>query len=114
MNIYVGNLDYQLTEDNLKIAFQVYGEVESVKILTDRDTGRSKGFGFVEMPEKKEALKAIEVLNGTELGGKTITVDEARPRPVSNNHRSGFGGGGRSKAGGGRRDRSGGGGRNRF
>jgi RNA recognition motif-containing protein len=115
MNIYVGNLDYQLTEDNLKIAFQAYGEVESVKILTDRDTGRSKGFGFVEMPEKEEALKAIEVLNGTELGGKTITVNEARPRPVSNNQRSGFGGGGRSKAGGGRHGRSsGGGGRNRF
>ncbi len=103
MNIYVGNLDYQLTEDNLKTAFQVYGEVESVRILTDRDTGRPKGFGFVEMPEKEEALKAIEALNGAELGGRTVTVNESRPKPQRNSRRGGFGGGGR-----------GGGGRNRF
>jgi RNA recognition motif-containing protein len=114
MNIFVGNLDYQLTEDNLKTAFQAYGEAESARILTDRDTGRSKGFGFVEMPEKEEALKAIEALNGTELGGKTITVNEARPKLQRNNRRGGFGGGGRSKAGGGGRGGSGGGGRNRF
>ena len=91
MNIYVGNLDYQLTEDNLKTAFQAYGEVESVRILTDRDTGRPKGFGFVEMPEKEEALKAIEGLNGTDLGGRPLTVNEARPK--RNNRGGGFGGG---------------------
>jgi len=107
MNIYVGNLDYQLTEDNLKAAFQAYGDVESVRIITDRDTGRPKGFGFIEMPEKEEALKAIEALNGTELGGRKITVNESRPRPQRNNRRGGFGGGGR-------RGGSGGGGRNRF
>ncbi len=105
MNIYVGNLDYQLTEDNLKTAFQAYGDVESVRIITDRDTGRPKGFGFVEMPEKEEASKAIEALNGTELGGRTITVNESRPKPRHNDHRGGFGGG---------RGGSGGGGRNRF
>ena len=94
MNIYVGNLDYQLTEDNLKSAFQAYGEVESARILTDRDTGRSKGFGFVEMPEREEALKAIEALNGTGLGEKTITVNEARPKPQRNTRGGGRGGGG--------------------
>ncbi len=93
MNIFVGGLSYQLTEDELKTAFESYGEVESAKIIEDRDTGRSKGFGFVEMPEKEEALKAIEGLNGTELGGKTITVNEARPKPRRNDHRGGFGGG---------------------
>jgi RNA recognition motif-containing protein len=107
MNIYVGNLDYQLTEDNLKVVFQAYGDVESVRIITDRDTGRPKGFGFIEMPEKEEALKAIEALDGTELGGRKITVNESRPRPQRNNRRGGFGGGGR-------RGGSGGGGRNRF
>ncbi len=91
MNIYVGNLDYQLTEDNHKSAFQAYGEVESVRILTDRDTDRPKGFGFVEMPEKEEAFKAIEGLNGTDLGGRTLTVNEARPK--RNNGGGGFGGG---------------------
>ncbi len=106
MNIYVGNLDYHLTEDNLKTTFGAYGEVESVRILTDRDSGRPKGFGFVEMPEKEEALKAIEALNGTELGGRTIVGNEARPKPQRNNGRGGFGGG--------RRGGSGGGGRNRF
>ncbi len=93
MNIYVGNLDYQLTEDDLKTTFQAYGEVESVRILTDRDTGRPKGFGFVEMPEKEEALKAIEGLNGNDLGGKTITVNEARPKKPRNDRRGGFDGG---------------------
>jgi RNA recognition motif-containing protein len=91
MNIFIGGLDYQLNGDNLKAAFEAYGEVESAKIIEDRDTGRSKGFGFVEMPEKEEALKAIEGLNGTELGGKTITVNEARPK--RNNRGGGFGGG---------------------
>ncbi len=99
MNIYVGNLDYQLNEDNIKPAFQAYGEVESVRIITDRDTGRPKGFGFVEMPEKEDALKAIEALNGTDLGGKTITVNEARPKPQRNKGRGGPGGGRRGGSG---------------
>ena len=99
MNIYVGNLDYQLIEDNLETAFQAYGEVESARIITDRDTGRSKGFGFVEMPEKEDALEAIKALNGTGLGEKTITVNEAHQKPQSNKGRGGFGGG---RGGGGR------------
>jgi RNA recognition motif-containing protein len=92
MNIYVGNLDYQLTEDNLKAAFEAYGEVETARIIEDRSTGRSKGFGFVEMPEKEEALKAIEGLNETELGGRKIIVNEARPKTRSNGRRGGPGG----------------------
>ena len=93
MDIYVGNLDYQLTEDDIKPVFQAYGEVGSVKIITDSDTGNSRGFCFVEMPEKEEALKAIEALNGTDLGGKTITVNEARPKLQSKKGRGGPGGG---------------------
>ncbi len=107
MNIYVGNLGYEVTEDELKTAFQAYGEVETARIITDRDTGRSKGFGFVEMPEKEEALKAIEGLNETALGERTISVNEARPKPKSDSRggRSGgggFGGGRGGGAGGGR------------
>lgn len=105
MNIYVGNLSYQLTEDELKSAFEAHGEVESARIVNDRDTGRSKGFGFVEMPEKDQATAAIEALNGSELGGRTITVNEARPKAPRNNRgggRGGFGGGRGGGYGGGR------------
>ncbi len=109
MDIYVGNFSYEMTEDELKTAFEAYVEVESAKIITDRDSGRSKGFGFVQMPEKQEAQAAIEALNGTELGGRTITVNESRPKPRrSNRGGGGFGGGGR---GGGGRGGFGGGGR---
>ncbi|HNW16259.1 MAG TPA: RNA-binding protein [bacterium] len=80
MNIYVGNLAYNLSEDELKAAFEAFGKVESARFVTDRDTGRSKGFGFVEMPNKDEATKAINALNGTELQGRTLTANEARPR----------------------------------
>jgi RNA recognition motif-containing protein len=93
MNIYVGNLSYELTEDDLRAAFQAHGEVESVNIIVDRNTGRAKGFGFVEMPEKDQAQAAIEALNGTDLGGRTLAVNEARPKAPRSDR--GFGGGGR-------------------
>jgi RNA recognition motif-containing protein len=92
MNIYVGNLDYKLTEADLKTIFQSYGEVESAKVIVDRETGRSRGFGFVKMPKNEEALKAVKALNGTEMSGKKILVNKARPKPQRNTHRGGFGG----------------------
>lgn len=80
MNIYVGNLSYDTSEDDLRSAFEAYGEVDSAKIITDRDTGRSKGFGFVEMPDQGNGTSAIDGLNGQELGGRPLRVNEARPR----------------------------------
>jgi RNA recognition motif-containing protein len=80
MNIYVGNLSYGMTEDELRDAFAAYGDVSSVKILMDRETGRSRGFAFVEMPNKSEGETAITQLNGKDLGGRTLRVNEARPR----------------------------------
>jgi RNA recognition motif-containing protein len=80
MNIYVGNLAFSLTEDELRDAFAAHGDVSSAKIISDRDTGRSKGFGFVEMPNDSEANAAIEDLNGKELNGRPVRVNEARPR----------------------------------
>jgi RNA recognition motif-containing protein len=80
MNIYVGNLSYGMSEDELREAFSAYGDVSSVKILTDRETGRSRGFGFVEMPNQSEGEAAVAQLNGKELGGRTLRVNEARPR----------------------------------
>jgi len=80
MNIYVGNLQYGLNEDELKSVFEEYGSVESAKIITDRETGRSKGFGFVEMPDDNAAQDAINDLDGAELGGRAMRVSEARPR----------------------------------
>ncbi len=80
MNIYVGNLSYGMTESELRDAFAAYGEVESVKILSDRETGRSRGFGFVEMPNQREAEEAIAQLNGKDLGGRSLRINEARPR----------------------------------
>ncbi len=100
--LYVGNLSYSTTEDDLKDAFGKIGEILSVKIITDAATGRSKGFGFVEMASDEDADKAISSLNGTTLMDRTITVNEARPM----RERGGFGGGG----GGGRGGRGGGGG----
>lgn len=79
-SIYVGNLPYQLTDDELREAFAPYGEVTSAKIIIDRDTGRSKGFGFVEMPDKGEADAAIEAMNGQSLQGRDLRVNEARPK----------------------------------
>ena len=80
MNIYITNLAYTTTEEELSQLFEPYGSVESVRIITDRETGRSRGFGFVEMPDATEARAAIAGLNGTALGGRALTVDEARPR----------------------------------
>ena len=80
MNIYIGNLSYEVTEEDLKEAFEVFGEVASIKVIKDNYTGRSKGFGFVEMPAKAEAESAIEGLKGKELKGRSINVNEARPR----------------------------------
>ena len=80
MNIYVGNLAFSLTEEQLREAFEAHGEVSSAKIISDRDTGRSKGFGFVEMPNDGEANAAIDDLNGKDLNGRPVRVNEARPR----------------------------------
>ncbi len=80
MNVYVGNLSYDLSEEDLKTAFAEYGEVTSAKIVSDRYSGRSKGFGFIEMSSDDEAKAAIEGLTGKELAGRAIVVNEARPR----------------------------------
>jgi len=80
MNVYVGNLSYDLSEEDLKTAFGEYGEVTSAKIVSDRYSGRSKGFGFIEMSSDDEAKAAIEGLSGKELAGRAIVVNEARPR----------------------------------
>lgn len=80
MNIYVGNLPYRLTNEKLEETFASFGQVSKANIIMDRETGRSKGFGFVEMPSAAEAEAAINALNGTELEGRNITVNQARPR----------------------------------
>jgi RNA recognition motif-containing protein len=80
VNIYVGNLSYAMSEGELREAFAAFGEVSSVKILVDRETGRSRGFGFVEMPNQGEAESAIAQLNGKDLGGRALRINEARPR----------------------------------
>ena len=80
MNIYTGNLSYDLSEEDLKAAFEEYGEVTSAKIISDRYSGRSKGFGFVEMPSDDAGKAAIEALAGKELGGRPLVVNEARPK----------------------------------
>jgi RNA recognition motif-containing protein len=100
MNIYVGNLSYQVTEQELQRAFEAFGKVESAKIIQDVYSGRSKGFGFVEMPDNDEALSAIDSLNGNEMKGRTLKVNKARPR--SEGHRYGGNRGG-GRRGGGRR-----------
>ena len=92
MNIYVGNLSYDTQDQDLHDAFAAYGAVESARVITDRDSGRSRGFGFVEMPDKSEAEAAISALNESDLQGRTINVNEARPR--EDRSRGGGGGGG--------------------
>jgi RNA recognition motif-containing protein len=99
--IYVGNLSYDTTEEQIKEAFAGMGAIESVSLVTDRDTGRSKGFAFVEMADQAEAKSAIEQLNGTEVDGRTMNVNEARPRAERGPSRGGFGGGGGNRGGGG-------------
>ena len=92
MNIYVGNLSFNATEDDLQNAFGAYGDVVSVKIIMDRDTGRSRGFAFVEMRDAKEGQEAIDGLNLKEIDGRSITVNEARPREDRRDNRGGGGG----------------------
>jgi RNA recognition motif-containing protein len=105
MDIYCGNLAYATTDDGLKAAFAAYGEVTSARVVTDRMTGRSKGFGFVEMPNAEQAEAAIAALNGSEMDGRPIRVNESQPKPQDERRggRGGFGGrGGRGGFGGGR------------
>ena len=97
MNIYVGNLSYDLSEEDLKKAFEEFGQVESAKIITDTYSGRSKGFGFVEMSNEAEAQSAIDGLNGKDLKGRTLNVNQARPRSEGRRgSKQGQGGGRRS------------------
>jgi RNA recognition motif-containing protein len=107
VNIYVGNLSRDLTETELKEAFAVFGEVSTCNIIKDKFTGESRGFGFVEMPNKDEADKAIAGMNGKDMKGRNLTVNEARPR--TDRPRTGGGGGGRGGFGGGRGGFGGGG-----
>jgi len=108
MNIYVGNLSYDTNENDLQSAFERFGTVSSARVATDKYTGKSRGFGFVEMPNSAEARAAIDSLNGTDLGGRSVTVNEARPREDRGGERRGGGGGGGERRGGG------GGGRSRW
>ncbi len=105
-NIFVGNLNFQTTQEDLRSVFEQYGAVENVNIITDRETGQARGFAFVEMTNKNEAETAISVLNGTELNGRAMNVNEARPKTQG----GGGGGGGRGGGGGGYGGGSGGGG----
>lgn len=100
MKIFVGNLDFAATEDSIRTLFEPFGAVENVSLVTDRDTGRSRGFAFVEMTDSAEANRAITALNGTTLGSRALNINEARPK---------VGGGGRPGGGGFRGERSGGG-----
>ena len=114
-NIFVGNLPFSATEDALRDLFSPLGEVQQVRIMTDRDTGKSRGFAFVEMTQDEDAAKAIAALNGKDFDGRALTVNEARPKPArSGGFRSGGGGGyGGNRSGGGGDyggNRSGGGG----
>jgi RNA recognition motif-containing protein len=93
MNIYVGNLSREVTEEDLRQAFEAFGEVTSVKIIKDKHSGESRGFGFVEMASKAEGQSAIDGLNGKELKGRALNVNEARPRTESRGGRGGRGGG---------------------
>ncbi|MBM4134261.1 MAG: RNA-binding protein [Nitrospira sp.] len=105
--IYVGGLPYSATEQQLSELFAPHGTVESARVITDKFTGQSRGFGFVEMATEEDAKKAIAALNATQMGGRTLTVNEAKPQEP----RSGGGGGGRGGFGGGGGDRGGRGGR---
>ena len=93
MNIYVGNLSYEVTEEDLKESFEVFGEVETINVIKDNYTNKSKGFGFVEMSNNADAQSAINGLNDKELKGRTVKVNTARPRTENRSGRGGFGGG---------------------
>ena len=107
--LYVGNLSYGVTDSDLQKLFEPHGSVQSAQVIMDRDSGRSKGFGFVEMDNGDEAQAAIDALNGQQIDGRALTVNEARPREDRGGARGGFGGGG-----GGGRSRSGFGGGKRY
>ncbi len=109
-NIFVGNLSFNTAEDELRQLFEPFGQVDRVSIMTDRDTGRSRGFGFVEMASNEDGEKAIASLNGSQVGGRTINVNEARPKT----ERSGGGGGGGGRDRGDRGGRGGDGRRDRY
>ena len=95
MNIYVGNLSFDTNDGSLKAAFEAHGEVTSAQVITDRDTGQSRGFGFVEMPSDQEAQAAMSALDGSDLDGRQIKVNQAKPRGESRGGGGGGGGGGR-------------------
>ncbi|MGI6375584.1 MAG: RNA recognition motif domain-containing protein [Anaerolineae bacterium] len=103
MNIYVGNLPYRTSDDDLNALFSPFGEVESARVIIDRETGRSRGFGFVEMTDDEQALAAIEGLNGSDFQGRPLTVNQARPRAAGGGGGGGGGGGFRSGPRGGSR-----------
>ncbi len=105
MNIYVGNLSHETTDDDLRQAFEAFGQVESATVIKDRFSGESRGFGFVEMPSKTEAETAIQEMNGKDVKGRAVSVNEARPKAP----RSGGGGGGGGRGGSGRGGSGGGG-----
>ena len=100
-NIFVGNLDFGATDDQVRTLFEAYGTVDRVSIKTDRETGRSRGFAFVEMSNEAEAERAIAALNGTNLGGRALNINEARPKTEGGGGARPFGGGGRPSGGGG-------------
>jgi RNA recognition motif-containing protein len=109
-NIFVGNLSFKTTQEELMAAFSQYGNVERVNIVTDRDSGQPRGFAFVEMTERRDAETAISQLNGAELNGRTMNVNEARPKPQGGGGYGGGGFGGNRGGGGGRGGNRGGGG----
>lgn len=80
MNIYVGNLSFKATDEDLRTAFEAHGKVDSAKVIKDKETGKSRGFGFVEMPDAEEGRKAVEAVNNTDIAGRAVRVNEARPR----------------------------------
>ncbi len=99
-NLFIGNMSFQTTEDELRSIFEPYGEITRIQVMTDRDTGRARGFAFVELADDEQAAKAITELNGKELDGRALNVNEARPKPERSGPRDG-GGGGRGRGGGG-------------
>jgi RNA recognition motif-containing protein len=109
--LYVGNLSYEVNDSELQQMFEPYGTVQSAQVIMDRDTGRSKGFGFVEMGSDQEAQAAIAALSGKQVGGRSLTVNEAKPKEGGGGGRGGYGGGGGGRSGGGGGYGGGGGGR---
>ena len=107
MKIYAGNLSYNTTDEDLKKAFEQFGKVDSAVVVTDKIDGRSKGFGFVEMPSNEEAITAIKEMNGQELNGRDLKVNESKPRPEGEGNRGGFRSGNKGGFGGNRGGQSG-------